>query len=233
MIHGGPQRFRGGAPTQSHARGVNDVARMQLSTTGHRGLPNFHRAVRVAFFLNRRPSTASDGARHTASEDQVIVRSIDDGVDVLLDEVACDDQDSRRSHASTLATRSSNSLRVAFAMPFTPIAEMVIDAQATPHTSASCRPVRRPPVLNQRASIPPANASPAPVVSTTGGSVTAGIRTTPSSTYAARPSAPALMTSPCSHHCRRNSSGSLPPSAANSSWLQKNQAALRNTSLAS
>jgi len=58
----------------------------------------------------------------------------------LIDEVAGDDHDPRRMHTSTSATRSSSSLRVAFARPFTPIAEMVIEAQATPHTSASCKP---------------------------------------------------------------------------------------------
>src|SRR5438046_10312801 len=97
----------------------------------------------------------------------------------LLDEVAAYDHDSRRRRSITSSTRSSSCLRVAFAMPFTPIEETVIDAHATPHTSASCRPPRIPPVLNQRASIPPASASPAPVESTTGRPVMAGTLTAP------------------------------------------------------
>src|SRR2546428_123159 len=106
-----------------------------------------------------------------------------------------------------------------------------VRGQLSPTPAPPAARVGAPPVLNQRASMPPASASPAPVVSTTGLSVSAGTCTTPYSVYAARPSAPCLRTSPSSHHWRRNSSGSLPPSAANSSWLQKNQPARRRTSL--
>src|ERR1700687_2917419 len=144
-----------------------------------------------------------------------------------------DDHGAGRMDFSISVTRWCNPFRVSCAMPLTPIADTVIDAQATPHTNASCRPPTSPPVLIHRASIPPASASPAPVVSTAGGCVWGGILTTAYSGWAARPSAPALTTRPFNHHCRRNSSGSFPPSAASSSWLQKNQPALRSTSLAS
>src|SRR5713226_586322 len=205
----------------------------QLTCACDRGSSNIHGPVSIALALNRCPTASANRARDPSAEKEIVVGCVDDGIDVLLHQVARDDHDSRRSHVSTSRTRSSNSFRVALAMPFTPTAEIVIDAHATPHTSASCRPLLRPPVLNQRASIPPANASPEPVVSTAGGSVRAGIPITPYSVYAARPRAPALMTRPFSHHWRRNSSGSLPPSAANSSWLQKYQPAFARTSLAS
>src|SRR5665213_3322751 len=116
---------------------MNDVARGQLSSTGESGLSNFHGTVRVAVFLNGRPSLASNGARDAAAEDEVAVGCIDDGVNVLFDEIACNDQDSRRRHSATSSTRSCNCSRVAPAMPLSPIAEIVSDAHATPHTSAS------------------------------------------------------------------------------------------------
>src|SRR5216683_2325882 len=216
-----------------HARGMNDMTTWQFARSRDRRLSNLHGSVSIALALNRRPATHADRARYSSTQYELVVGGVDDRIDSLLRQVAGSDHDSRRRHSSTSATRSPNSSGVALAIPFTPIDEMVIDAHATPHTSASCRPPRWPPVLNHRASIPPASASPAPVVSTTGRSVSAGTRTTPSSMYAARPCAPCLTTRPCSHHWRRNSSGSLPPSAANSSWLQKNQLALRKTSRAS
>ena len=89
---------------------MNYVSGAQLATPCQRGLSNFHWTVRVAFLLYRWPSTTSDRRGHTATQDQVIVGRIDNCVDLLLDEIACDDQDSRRRHSSTSTTRSSNSL---------------------------------------------------------------------------------------------------------------------------
>src|SRR5258708_35156249 len=213
-----------------HARGMDDVTRAQLTPARDGSFSNLHGSVRIALALNRGTTAVADRACDTSTEEQIVVGRVDDRIYALLHQVARDDQDFRRCQSSTSRTRSSNSLRVALAMPLTPTAEMVIDAQATPHTSASCRPLLRPPVLNQRASIPPASASPAPVVSTAGRSVRAGIPTTPYSVYAARPSAPALITRPFSHHCRRNSSGSVPPSDVNSSRLHKYPPAFPRTS---
>src|SRR4029077_17637690 len=133
------------------------------------------------FALNRRSAAHADRARHSPAQYEFVVGGVDDRINPLLDQVAGSDHDSRRMHSSTSATRSLSSSTLALAMPFTPIAEMVMDAHATPQTRASCSPPRWPPVLNQRASIPPANASPAPVVSTTSRSVRAGTRTIPSS----------------------------------------------------
>jgi len=147
---------------------MNNMARGQLTSTSRGCLANFHRTMRIAFLLYRRPSSTPDGAGDATAEDEVIVGRIHNCVDLLLNQVAGDDHDSRRMHSSTSATRSFNCLCVAFAMPFTPTDEMVIDAHAAPHTSASLRPPGWPPVLSQRAIIPPASASPAPVESTTG-----------------------------------------------------------------
>src|SRR3989441_4765154 len=231
IVHRRAQRIDCGAATQLHARRMDDGVRGQLSPTCDRGLANLDRSRSIALALDRRTAALANRAGHSAAKQQVVVGRVDDGINMLLHKISRNDQDARRRHSSTSATLSSNSSRVALAMPLTPIDEMVIDAHATPHTRASCSPPGCPPVLNHRASMPPASASPAPVVSTTGLSVNAGTCITPYSVYAARPSAPCLRTSPNSHHWRRNSSGSLPPSAANSSWLQKNQPARRRTSL--
>src|ERR1700704_6211423 len=142
---------------------MNHVMCRQLSRTGDRRLTNAHGPVSVALTLDRCATAHAYRSRYTASQHQVVVRGVDDRVNLLIDEGSVDDQDSRRRDFSTSPTRLSRSLRVAFAMPFTPIDEMVSDAHATPHTSASCRPFGFPPVVNQRASIPPARASPAPV----------------------------------------------------------------------
>lgn len=93
--------------------------------------------MRIAFLLYRRAAACADRARNTASENELVIGRVDDGVDILLDQVAADDHDSRRRHSSTSATRSANSSASALAIPFTPIDPIVMDAQATPHTSAS------------------------------------------------------------------------------------------------
>src|ERR1700704_5860629 len=175
---------------------MNHVVSRQLSSAGDGRFTDSHRTMFITFLLDRRPATLANRSCDARSENQVVVGRIDDGVHLLLDQISADDHDSRRRHSSTSTTCLSRSSRVARAMPLTPTAEIVIEAHATPPTSASCNPAGSPPVLIQRASIPPANASPAPVVSISGGSATAGTRTTPYSVYAATPLAPCLMTRP-------------------------------------
>src|SRR5258708_6952296 len=165
--------------TQAHARRVNSESCWERFGAGDVCLPNSDRSLRIALLLYRGAAAAANRAGNACTKHEVVVGCVDNRVDVLLDQVAADDHDSRRRHSSTSATRSANSTGVAFAIPFTPIDPIVMDAQATPHTIASCKPLGSPPVLNHRASIPPASASPAPVVSTTGGSVMAGTLTTP------------------------------------------------------
>ncbi len=116
---------------------MNHMVCGQFAAAGERGLSNFHRTVCVTFFLDRRSSTGPDSAGHSSSKDQIVVCSVDDGVNILLDEIAGDDQDSRRRQSITSSTLSSNCARVAAAMPLSPIAEIVSDAHATPHTNAS------------------------------------------------------------------------------------------------
>src|ERR1700730_9887088 len=114
---------------------MNHVMSWKFSRAGDRGLTDSDRTVCIAFLLDRRAAAPADRSGYTTPEHEVVVCGIDNRVDVLLDQVAVENHDPRRMQASTSATRSSNSSRVAFAMPLTPIAEMVIDAHATPHTS--------------------------------------------------------------------------------------------------
>src|SRR5258708_7484072 len=73
------------------------------------------------------------------------------------------------------------SVWVAFGLPTHRTHESVLVRDAPPHKAPSSAPPRRPPWPTRRAATPPASASPAPVVSTTGRSVRAGPPTTPSS----------------------------------------------------
>src|SRR5487761_526422 len=133
--------MRGRDPTQSHARGVNYKARRQISRAGNRCFTNSDRAVLIAFLLYRCAAPPANRARNACTKHEVVVGRVDNRFDILLDQVAPDDHDSRRRHSSTSTTRSANSLGVAFAMPLTPTDPMVMDAQATPHTRASCKPL--------------------------------------------------------------------------------------------
>src|ERR1700682_1355576 len=119
---------------------MNHMMRVQISGARNCGFADFHRPMRIALLLNRRTASPADRACDTSPKHQVVVRRVDDRVDMVIDEVAFDDHDPRRMHASTSATRSSSCSSVALAMPLTPIDVMVIDAQAVPHTSASCSP---------------------------------------------------------------------------------------------
>src|SRR5258708_8233728 len=153
--------------TQAHARRVNNESRRQISGAGDRCFTNSDRSLRIALLLYRGAAAAANRAGNACTKHEVVVGCVDNRVDVLLDQVAADDHDSPRRHSSTSATRSANATGVAFAIPFTPIDPIVMNAQATPHTIASCKPLGSPPVLNHRASIPPASASPPPLASTT------------------------------------------------------------------
>src|SRR5450759_298242 len=127
---------------------MDDVASRQLACAGQRSLSNFHGSVCIAFFLNRRTAATPDCTRDTVAQNQVAVRCVDDGVEVLLHEIARDDQDSRRRQSLTSSMRSSNCARVAAAIPLNPIAEIVSDAHAIPHTSASCSWLASAPVVS-------------------------------------------------------------------------------------
>ena len=91
----------------------------------------------VAFVLNRRARRATNRARDTSAELQIVVGGIDDRVDFLLDQVAGDDQDSCLMLAHNSSMRRSSICGVAFAIPRTQTASIVKDAHATPQTNAS------------------------------------------------------------------------------------------------
>src|SRR5207248_10290292 len=131
---------------------MDDVARRQLARAGDRGVADRHRAMRRALVLYRRSTAAPNGSGHAAAEQQVVVGRVDDGVDLLLDQVAGDDHDPRGSDSFTSNTRSSSCARVAPRMPRSPMSAMVSDAQATPHTSDSRSTLASPPVDSPSAS---------------------------------------------------------------------------------
>jgi len=101
------------------------------------GIANRNGAVHCALILDRGTTTSPNRAGDSTTEEQVVVGGVDNRVDLLLDQVAGDDQDARRRDSLTSSTRSSSSLRVAAAMPRSPISEIVSDAHATPHIKDS------------------------------------------------------------------------------------------------
>ena len=116
---------------------MDHVTRAQLAGARDRRLANSHRTVPIAFILDRGPGCPPDRTRDSASELQIVVRGVDDRVDLLFDEVAADDQDAGFNACQISSIRASSSCGVALAMPRTPIDSMVSEAHATPHTIAS------------------------------------------------------------------------------------------------
>src|SRR6266853_1833728 len=76
--------------SQLHARGMNHEARTKLAARGDRRAANRYAADRVALLLDCFPTLAPDRARDASAKLQVIVRGVDDGVDVHLGQVALD-----------------------------------------------------------------------------------------------------------------------------------------------
>jgi len=113
------------------------VTRFQLTAAGDGCIADLHRSMRIAFVLDGWPTTSTDCSRDSAAEHQVIVRCVDDGVDVLLRQVAGDDHDSRRRHCFTSSTRAASWSAVARAMLRSPMSSIVMDAHATPHSRDS------------------------------------------------------------------------------------------------
>ena len=142
IVHRRPQRGASRVPAEGHARRVDHVSRAQPSAACDRRFTDPHGTVRVALVLDGGPSGAPDRARHPTSELQIVVGGVDYRIDLLLDEITADDQDSRFVRSHTSAMRSSSSAGVAVAIPRMPIDSMVRDAHATPQTKASCRPER-------------------------------------------------------------------------------------------
>jgi hypothetical protein len=116
---------------------VDDVSRAQTPCPCDRSFADAHRSVRVALFLDGRATGAPNSPGDSTAELKVVVRSVYDRVDLLLCQIAGDDQNSRLTRCQTSATLCCRSFSVALAMPRTPIASIVSDAHATPHTIAS------------------------------------------------------------------------------------------------
>src|SRR5262245_61471071 len=136
-VHRRTQRRARRAPTELHARRVQHVTRAQITGSGERRLADSNWTVTVALVLNRWPTRAPDRAGDSGPKHQVVVGRVDDGVDLLPDEVAAHDHDSCFRHSHTSSIRRPTSSRVALAMPRVPIDSMVNEAHATPHTRAS------------------------------------------------------------------------------------------------
>jgi hypothetical protein len=72
---------------------MDDEARLQLAPTGDGGFADLDGADRAAFCLDLGSAGPRDRTRHPAAELQIIVGRIDDGVDILLGQVALQDLD--------------------------------------------------------------------------------------------------------------------------------------------
>src|ERR1700676_4754824 len=73
---------------------MNHVARFQVSAAGDCRISNGNAADFVALLLNRRPTLAIDCAGYSGTENQIVIRGVDDGVDIHLGDIALLDYDS-------------------------------------------------------------------------------------------------------------------------------------------
>lgn len=77
------------------ADGVDDPFRGQIITLGDFRLAGFAAVERAALFQQLRPGGAMDGAVHAAAAQERSVGGVDDGIDVLLGDVALEDCETR------------------------------------------------------------------------------------------------------------------------------------------
>jgi len=82
-----------GAPTELHARRVDDVARFELATSSEGRVADRYASNGVAFALDFFPAFATDRSRDASAKLKVIVRGVDDGVRVHVRQVALLDHD--------------------------------------------------------------------------------------------------------------------------------------------
>ena len=82
-----------GAPTELHARRVDDVACFQLATSSDGCVADRDASDGVAFALDFFPAFAADRPRDASATLQVIVRGVDDGVRVHVRQVPLLDHD--------------------------------------------------------------------------------------------------------------------------------------------
>src|SRR6267378_6884105 len=123
------QAFSRSTAAQAHARRVDDKAGFELAAPGDRRATDLDRANRVALRLDGRTAAPGNGNGHAATENQVVIRGVDDGVDILLGEVALQDIDPETARVpghpvgwtcqAIEAIRASTSARVIGCSPFT------------------------------------------------------------------------------------------------------------------
>src|ERR1700694_1837451 len=85
------QALRVGPAAQAHARRMDDKTRRQLPATGDGGIADRDGADRPALGLDRRTTGTGDGTGNAAAQLQVVIGRVDDGVDILLRQVALQD----------------------------------------------------------------------------------------------------------------------------------------------
>ena len=82
------QAYRAGPAAQPHARRVDDEPRRQRPPAGDGSVADRDRALRPALGLNLGSASSRDRPGDPAAQLKVVIRRIDDGVDVLLRQVA-------------------------------------------------------------------------------------------------------------------------------------------------
>src|ERR1700736_357022 len=78
---------------------MDDEACLQGAAAGDGRVADLDRADLAALGLNRRSASPRDRSRHAAAQLQVVVRRVDDGVDILLRQVALQDFDAQAACA--------------------------------------------------------------------------------------------------------------------------------------
>src|SRR5207248_8776590 len=81
------------AAAQAHARRVDDKVGFELAAPSDRRTTDLDWANRLTLRLDGRTAAPGNGPGHAATQNQVIIRGIDDGIDILLGEVGLQDID--------------------------------------------------------------------------------------------------------------------------------------------
>ena len=72
---------------------MHNKAGSELAARGDGGATDLDRTDRAAFRLDRWTAAPGNGSGHAPAEDQVVIRRVDDGVDILFGQVALQDVD--------------------------------------------------------------------------------------------------------------------------------------------
>jgi len=88
------QRVAGGCSAEPHAGRVDNEPRLQFSAGGDGRVPHRNAANFIALALDGVAALSPNGPGHAPSENQIVVRGVDDGVRVHFRQVALLDEDS-------------------------------------------------------------------------------------------------------------------------------------------